>query len=309
VAPDGRSLITSIFTQQNAVWIHDSRGERALSTDGYADLAPLIFSSDGRRLYYLLRRNSPESASELWRADLDSGNAEVVLPEVSMREYDISIDEKEVVFSTQPAGEPSQLWLAPLDRSAPPRRIAASGDADPHFGPDGQVLFRLTDGKAYYLGAMTRDGTGRRKALPDTIFDIVTVSPDRRFIIVGASLPGSRDPKDAPTIALPLNGGPSRRICESWCSVKWSPDGRYFYVGISPASRHYSAGKLVAIPVPRGASLPWLPPEGFRRSEESLRLPGIQIVDQAEIAPGLNPSTYAYVKPAVHANLFRIPLQ
>ena len=24
MAPDGRSLITSIFTRQNAVWIHDS---------------------------------------------------------------------------------------------------------------------------------------------------------------------------------------------------------------------------------------------------------------------------------------------
>jgi len=98
--PDGRSLITSIFSKQNAVWIHDSAGDHALSTEGYADAAPLRFSADGKRVYYLLRRESPESPSELWRADVDSGKSEVVVPGLSMREFDISRDEKEVVFST-----------------------------------------------------------------------------------------------------------------------------------------------------------------------------------------------------------------
>src|SRR5207245_8290592 len=34
VAPDGRSLITSIGAQQGALWIHDAPGERALSAEG-----------------------------------------------------------------------------------------------------------------------------------------------------------------------------------------------------------------------------------------------------------------------------------
>ena len=112
VTPDGRALITSISTEQNAVWIHDSSGDRALSTEGYADGAPPWFSSDGKRLYYLLRRDSPESPNELWRADLTSGNSEAVVPGVSMREYDISDDEKEVVFTTQATGPGAQLWLS-----------------------------------------------------------------------------------------------------------------------------------------------------------------------------------------------------
>ena len=66
MAPDGRSLITSISTQQSAVWIHDSHGDHAVSTEGYAayrdDGWPPSFSSDGKHLYYLLRRDSPESA-------------------------------------------------------------------------------------------------------------------------------------------------------------------------------------------------------------------------------------------------------
>jgi hypothetical protein len=36
VAPDGRSLITSIGMRQSAVWIHDDRGDRPISSEGYA---------------------------------------------------------------------------------------------------------------------------------------------------------------------------------------------------------------------------------------------------------------------------------
>ena len=130
VASDGRSLITSISTKQNAIWIHDSRGDHALSTEGYASGSPPRFSHDGKSLYYLLRRDSPESPSELWRANLESGSSEAIMPGVSIREYDISNDEKEVVFTTQPAGQASQLWLAPLDRS-----VAATHD----FGKRGSL--------------------------------------------------------------------------------------------------------------------------------------------------------------------------
>ena len=35
VAPDGRSLITSIGMRQSALWIHDAQGDRALSSQGY----------------------------------------------------------------------------------------------------------------------------------------------------------------------------------------------------------------------------------------------------------------------------------
>jgi eukaryotic-like serine/threonine-protein kinase len=308
LAPDGRSLITSIFTQQNTVWIHDAHGNRALSSEGYADAVPPVFSSDGERLYYLLRRDSPESPAELMRADVASGRTEVVVPGVSMREYDIANDEKEVVFSTQTAGQPSQVWIAPLDRSAPPRRIVAAGASFPRFGPKNDVLFQLTDGKAYYLGAVKRDGTGQRKALPDRILSIVGISPDRSVIILGAVLPGSPYLTDPPTVAVPLDGGPTRRICEGYCSVTWSRDGRYLYVQITLASRDNPAGKTAAIPIPPGTILPTVPPLPNDHRSAWANLPGVKIVERDKIAPGPNPATYAYIKPSIHANLFRIPL-
>jgi hypothetical protein len=45
----------------------------------------------------------------------------------------------------------------------PARRIAASGEGSPHFGPNGTVWFRYSDGKANYVGLMNRDGSARRE--------------------------------------------------------------------------------------------------------------------------------------------------
>jgi len=307
IAPDGRFLITSMSTKQNAVWIHDSSGDRALSTEGYADSTPPRFSTDGKHVYYLLRHDSPESPNELWRADLESGGSEIAIPGVSMREYDISDDEKDVIFTTQTTGQPTQLWLAPLDRSAPPRRIGATGEVQPHFERDGQVLFRLADGNAFYLGKMGRDGSGRAKILPSPILDIFGVSRDRRFVLMG--VPGAT-PSGGESVALPLEGGQARvlSLCEFGCRPMWSPDGRHFYLPVAPPSQKNPAGKTLVIPVPSGETFPPWPVSGVRSEVEALDIPGAQVIPQTNIGPGLG-STYAYVKLTVHANLFRVPLR
>src|SRR5206468_3967776 len=66
VAPDGRSLITSIGIQNSALWIHDQRGDRQISSEGFVVSIPgwassVTFSADGKRLFYLMRRQSPAS--------------------------------------------------------------------------------------------------------------------------------------------------------------------------------------------------------------------------------------------------------
>ena len=309
MAPDGRSLITSINTPQYSVWFHDSKGDHAISTEGYADPAPAVFSHDGKRLYYLLRRDSPESPAELWRTDLASGKSEVVVPGVSMSQYDISPDEKDVVFSRQSTGQPSELWISALDRSAPPHRISANGESSPYFGPHGEVLFLLTEGKAFYLGAMQRDGTGRRKAFPDQIVEINGISADRRYIEVGGILPGPPSLASRPELAVPLDGGVPRPICYCLGRIAWSPNGRYLYVQIAPATSAGDPGKTAAIPVPPGQTLPRLPENAVHNPSEWAKVLGVKILNHGGIAPGPDPSTYAYLKFAGHANLYRIPIR
>lgn len=187
-------------------------------------------------------------------------------------------------------------------------RITARGETDPHFGPGNEVFFRLTDGTAYYLGAVKRDGTGLRKFFPGRILGVHDISPDRRFIITDAVVPGDPNLTNPPTLAVPLDGGPPQRIC-SPCSVTWSPDGRYFYVEFANAYRDNPVGRTAAIPIPPGKTLPQLPPAAVHQPAEWAKVPGVKIVEHDGIAPGPSPSIYAYVKPSVHANLFRIPLR
>ncbi len=78
-----------------------------------------------------------------------------MVPGFSIMEYDVSSDAQELIFSTQPSGPASQLWLATLDRSSPPKLIASSGETSPHFGPEGQILFRLTEGELIILHRST----------------------------------------------------------------------------------------------------------------------------------------------------------
>src|SRR5205085_10099227 len=50
VAPDGKSLVTAAGNRQSTVWIHDARGDRQLSFQGFA-ITPQL-SPDGKSVYY-----------------------------------------------------------------------------------------------------------------------------------------------------------------------------------------------------------------------------------------------------------------
>jgi Tol biopolymer transport system component len=313
VTPDGRGLITSLGMHESAIWIHDAQGERQLLSEG--SVAPMRlressfpsarFSVDGKSLFYLTRRDSPAAPNELWRTDLKSGKSEALLPGVSMAEYDLSSDAKEVVFSTQADGRTSELWLSPLDRSLPPRRIAPAGAASPQFGPDGQVLFQWVEGNAYYLAQVKKNASAISKVTPKPVSNIWGISPDRRWVV------GFMSPTDegrAVSMAIPVEGGTPRQNCESTCRVAWAPDGRFLYIGITPRSRT-SPGQTVAIPVPPGEMFPSLPASGIRGPEDARALPGAHVIEGWMISPGPDPSVFAYTKKTMRRNLFRIPLR
>jgi hypothetical protein len=54
--------------------------------------------------------------------------------------------------------------------------------------------------------------------------------------------------------------------------------------------------------------LPPLPELGINTEADALAIAGSRILEQGDVATGPDPATYAYVKSAVHANLFRIGL-
>ena len=82
VDPSRNSLITSIGTTQSALWIHDEKGERALSSQGEVlnEYSPPQFRENDAVLYYLLRHKAGSAAAELRRVDVQSGKVEVSGP-------------------------------------------------------------------------------------------------------------------------------------------------------------------------------------------------------------------------------------
>jgi hypothetical protein len=77
MASDGRSFITAVGLTRSAVWVHDRKGERQISLEGVA-VHPL-FTSDGKKLLYLVGQSGSPLQRELWWSDLDSGHTEPLL--------------------------------------------------------------------------------------------------------------------------------------------------------------------------------------------------------------------------------------
>ena len=317
VEQDGRSVITSMGVHESAIWIHDADGERSLSSEGEivedistlptptGGLSPPSFSADGKTLYYLLRRHQPAGLGpELWRLMVESGKSEAVFPGVSMLAYDVSPDGKQAVYATAASVGKSQLWLAPIDRSSPAKRIGHSGETSPHFGPRGQILFQFTEGNVNYLEQMNQDGSGRSRVVPYPISFVQGISPGRRWVMAVAPLP---DGTSVRPMAIPIEGGPPRIMCDGPCSPTWSSNGKFLFIPVEESSRT-STGRNLAIPVGPGESLPKFPPRGIRPFADPSVVPGSRSVNRAELVPGKDLSHFAYVNTTVHRNLYRVSL-
>jgi DNA-binding winged helix-turn-helix (wHTH) protein/Tol biopolymer transport system component len=305
---NGRSVITSIGVHESSIWIHDAAGERSLSSEGeiVADLSPPSFAADDKILYYLLRHQNTNAGPELRRLMLDTGKSEAVFPGTSMASYDVSPDGKQVVYTSVGRDGISQLWLAPIDRISPARQLGHSGETTPHFGPRGQILFRLAEGNVNYLEQTNQDGSGRSKVLPYPIIEVQGISPGRKWLMAIASYPEGNSIIPM-TVAIPLDGGSPRRICASYCVPVWSSSGRFLFVPVE-ASSQTTSGRSLAIPVGPGETLPEFPPGGIQPLAEPSVVPGAQSLNRAELVPGKDLSHYAYVNTAVHRNLYRISL-
>ena len=70
MAADGKSLITSVGSEDDTVWIHDKDGDHQISSEGSASSPQ--FSSDGRQLYFLMSNGETRARSygpKTWPAE------------------------------------------------------------------------------------------------------------------------------------------------------------------------------------------------------------------------------------------------
>jgi len=305
VAPDGRSLITAVALQNAALWIHDTRGERQISLEG--NPADPQFTPDGKALLYRVVREAPsefnefKDSGEVRLADLETGHSEPLVRGFEALSFALSPDGHQVVMEVADTEGKARLWLAPLDRSAPPRQIPNVEGGSPAFGLGNEVFFRHVESGDGFVYRVHSDGTGLRKALeqPVLLMGAGSVSPDGQWLEAWAPLPGNGPPA---TQAFPLNGGPAVEIANA-LRLEWSLNGRFAFL----SSNTFAVGKTFIAPLQPGQTLPSIPPGGFRSEEDLVRLPGARRIDTVAV-PGPSADVYAFYRGATQRNLYRIPI-
>jgi Tol biopolymer transport system component/DNA-binding winged helix-turn-helix (wHTH) protein len=324
VSPDGRSLVTSVGLRESTVWLHDSRGDRQISGEGYASVPGLgfgggtagrsVFSPDGKRVFYLVRKQASRvwTFGELWTTNLDSGRSEAVLPGVSMNQFQIAPDGERVAFTAQDAQATWHVWMAPLDRRTPPTQLTSSASSWMCFGPAGDVYLLAREGDHEFLYGIESNEALPRKISPKPIEGIVDISfhgdvegivdisPHGDWLLSGFN----------PATARSIRDGSAIRIC-NFCNVGWGPDGKFLYLRFRDLGE-MGGGKTIVIGLPVGKDLPMLPPSGLKSINDAKGLNVVADIDMTGIeffSPGPNPSVYAYSRVTVQRNLYRIPLK
>ena len=298
MAPDGKSLVTSVGSQDSTVWLHDKDGDHQISSEGSAELP--IFSADGKSIYFLMTSGSSQKR-ELWEKDLGAENAQRLLPGYAMDSYSVSPDGKSVVFATQDKNGKSSIWIASTNRLFSPRQLSSQSiDDSPNFRPDGSLVFRSREAGSNFMYRMNADGSGRQKISPATIFDIHGLSPDGRWLAAGSH---TSDPQHPVGInAFPVDGGEPVTLCLAHCAIAWDTSGKFIFIRIK-----WEDPDTYVLPTAPGSQLPELPASGLGDPKDVANIKGaVTIHDHPESA--LSTSVYALVRTTTRRNLYRIPL-
>lgn len=304
IAPDGKSLITSVGLTLRNVWYHDDSGERQISLEGYA-YNPLL-SADGRKLCFRITRvaGMGQSPSELGMFDLDSGQYQRLFPGQLVTSYDLSRDDRVVGAVVDRDGR-TGLWVTGLDGREPPRRIPHADGDNPRFGREGEILFRIVEGNTGVLYRISETGERPEKVqeLTGTVFG--AVSPDGEWLSTAA-------PESMGTMVISTVGRAPRPLLAATMSnrLRWSPDGRRAYLSIQYGEASaFGVGRTYVLPLAPGSVLPVIPPGGFRTEADVAAVPGVQVLPHGDLAPGPSPSVYAFSRVTTTRNLYRIPLE
>ena len=302
----GRFLITSAGREDSALWLHDENGERQVSGEGYA--ASPHFSPDGKKLFYLVLTNTGQSlraggfvSGDLRVVDLASGQISQVVPGVQMSGYDLTPDGQHVVFAAYDAQHRPYVWMAPLDRSEPPRQVISEEGDEPLAAPGGVIYYRARQGSVNQLYRYKLDGRREKVDFPP-LHELVGISRDGKWVSAWAQDPS--DVRRSTYFAVSTENGQAIPIC-AFCFARWGVSGRSLVV----LSSLFVSGseKTFIIPLKPGADLPTIPPGGWQRFAD-LKAANARVIDGIAV-PGRDEHSYAVLRRTYHRNLYRIPLQ
>jgi eukaryotic-like serine/threonine-protein kinase len=305
LSPDGESLLTSVGTEEDTIWIHDPDGEHQLSSEGSAFNTKL--SADRSQLYYLLLQGGGQNPGiDLWVRNLASGITErvasgsTIQPGGRLQDYAVSHDGKTVALVIRDDAGRAHIWLVPADRHSSPRELASpTGQDSPWFLPNGDLVVRAIEGPQNYLYRIRPDGTERRKITSVPVFDLFSVSPDGRWVVV--STKASNDEHPYASALYPVEGGAPWHLCDSYCVGRWDITAKFFYfTGIVLGS-----SDTYVLPVNPVRGIPDFPSQGIGAALKKQK--GVTVIPRL-IDSGAGPNYYSYTRQNTRRNIYRIPL-
>ena len=315
ISEDGKALITSMGTQLATISLHDLAGEHPLTSETFAML-PTFAPSVGR-VFYLVRSMSARAyaSGELWSVNLTNGQKERMFPGRVMGSYSISPDAKKVVFTTAEDEADRGVWIADLDRHAPPRQLTKGGEFRAYFGAPGEIVY-LSQGPVRYLYRMKEDGSDNRRISPKPITYLVSVSPDGGWAV---ALNPREDSNGGGTRLelVSLAGEPSFALCSDDCSlgfgparvqappIHWSADGKFLSVSL----QYFDLRTPHTVLLPYRSDIPLARqyPKGLKIEADLIRNPGAKVINEPNVFPA-TASSYLVWRLATQSNLYQVPL-
>jgi serine/threonine protein kinase/Tol biopolymer transport system component len=315
--PDGRSVLTSVGTRHQSIWIRDERGEREVSREGYAFVPtgpeggtsqPL--PGDGRSVFYLVRQGAVrfsghrERAGELWATDVETGRARAILPGRQVIGYDISRDGTQVAFAALDQGGSSHVWLARLDGSDTPRRLTEVVADSPRFDAADNIFCRGYENGTRFVYRL-REGHAPEKAIQQPVLFFETTSPAGDWLIAKVQPAEGADGNHV-SVAFPTAGGSPVRLCDNSCNVDWTPNGKSLVIRLGVLSSAPPT-KTFVVALESGTTLPPWPARGIRSRED---LSGLRVTRELDgwVYPSDTGSAHVFTRNTTQRNIHRIPL-
>ncbi len=322
IEADGKSFITAAGVRLNSIHVLDGAGEQQINDEGYA-LQPRA-TRDGQRVFFLsLKGDGGEGYQygKLVAVTLASMTRETLLPEHLLAHFDLSADDRTILFvsgSEDPARR--GIWVAPLDRSAAPRRVYDGQTDRAFFDPAGNVYFSQTENQGRFLHRLRApEYVTNERIANDPVFYLFSISPGGEWVIGIATF---ADNAGGQLVAMSTRGLPTRVLC-SFCSggggparvyapsMSWTRDGRLLLVSGQYVSRNALSGppSTIAIPVQPGQPLPDLPAGGVKSADDYLKIAGARTIPKQNVLPGASPSQLFFYESTVVRNLYRVRLR
>ena len=329
IAPDGKSLITSVGAGWSTVWIHDDKGDHQISSEGNA-YSPYI-NGQGTRLTYLQRgrkehpgstgKSTEPAEQKLISVDLRTGANEELAIGPDVDDYCIPPDGKEVFYAVRDPKNHVHIWVVPSDHALPPKRITPEENDDRNIIclDDGDVAFTREENGLRGIYRIKPDGSKIQKMFRTPVVDVAAMDPDGSSM---AAIVNTGQGSKTHIVIYNLRDGSAKDLCDG-CSPVWSPDAKKLYISFAQGSRVSRGPGLIAkanskdhgqtyvISSSQASKLNPLPPGSTRTEADVAKIaavvPAAREVDG--FAPGPSPGVYAFSRRTIQRNLYRISLQ